>query len=119
MKARDENEGATGLDAKRAELEEKTRFAASFKATCVRATEYHNGADEMPSERGRQTKEEMPKKRQEYQESKKKRSRKTYSSVKKRRQHCAIEHNKQLQGDGFARKWLSGGQRKIEEVHEV
>ena len=33
-KASDENECAVDLDAKQAELEEKTRFAASFNTTC-------------------------------------------------------------------------------------
>ena len=56
---------------RRKQLEEKTRFAAFFKTSCVRSTEYVTLADEVPSETGRLTKEEMQKKRQEYQRSKK------------------------------------------------
>ena len=56
---------------KKTELDEKTRFAAFFKTSCVRSTEYVTLADEVPSETGRLKKKEIQKKRQEYQQSKK------------------------------------------------
>ena len=56
---------------KKTELDEKTRFAAFFKTSCVRSTEYVTLADEVPSETGRLKKKEVQKKRQEYQQSKK------------------------------------------------
>ena len=37
---------AMKTDEKQAELEEKPRFAASFKTTCVRSTEYYKLADD-------------------------------------------------------------------------
>ena len=46
----DENERAMDLDAKQAELEEKTRFAASFKNTCFRSAEHCKLADAVPSD---------------------------------------------------------------------
>ena len=51
-------------DEEQAELEEKTRFAAPFKATCVRSTEYYRFSDDGSFEKGRPTKEEIHKKRQ-------------------------------------------------------
>ena len=46
----DDNERAMDLDAKQAELEEKTRFAASFCTTCVKSTEHCKLSDAVPSE---------------------------------------------------------------------
>ena len=52
-------------DEKQEELEDKTRFAAFFKATCVRSTEYCKFVDDVFFERGRPIKEEIKKKWQQ------------------------------------------------------
>ena len=61
---------AVETDQRRAELEEKTRFAASFKTTCVGSTEYYKLADDVSSETGMPTKGDIQNMRQECQESK-------------------------------------------------
>ena len=75
---------AMETDEKQEELEEKTRFAASFKATCVRSTEYCNLADGGPFNKGRPTQAETQKK-------KKRRSDRGYL-VKQKKQNCAKKH---------------------------
>ena len=57
----DENQRAMELDANQAELEEETRFAASFQTTCVRSMEHCKLADAVPSEKGRPTKGKIQK----------------------------------------------------------